>query len=202
MLIILKHCASGSLLVYLWRLDLGECNNRLFSELSNPGSQGNCQSHTCESHNSPTSLSCFFCSPWKDRFMHCMCIFPVLCMSGSQIIKVIINWDWHKQVVSSLPTWLGSARTVHTTNPLVGHQTDFTDANPEDKSRFQFPPWKIMCHHLPVICNKWEPFSCTCIRHNDSLYVLLSFFQSRFWQCLSIITIYYSIIIIVVRFRY
>lgn len=117
MLIILKHGASGSPLVYLWRPDLRESNNRLFSELSNPGSQGNRQSHTSESYNSPTSLPLFPppSSPsWNGRFMQtALCAhFPAcICrghMSSAQIIKLIINWDWRKQVVSSPPTWLWS----------------------------------------------------------------------------------------------
>lgn len=138
MLIILKHGASGSLLVYLWRLDLRESSNRLFSELSNPGSQGNRQSHTSESYNSPTSIPLFPLNPsWNGRFMQtALCVhFPArICpghMSSAQIIKLIINWDWRKQVVSSLPTWLCSQLSkyialtwcsAHITNLSFGHK--------------------------------------------------------------------------------
>ena len=139
MLIILKHGASGSLLVYLWRLDLRESSNRLFSELSNPGSQGNRQSHTSESYNSPTSIPLFPLNPsWNGRFMQtALCVhFPArICpghMSSAQIIKLIINWDWRKQVVSSLPTWLCSQLSkyialtwcsrAHITNLSSGHK--------------------------------------------------------------------------------
>lgn len=60
------------------------------------------------------------CSPppsspsWNGRFMQtALCAhFPArICrghMSSAQIIKLIINWDWRKQVVSSPPTWLWS----------------------------------------------------------------------------------------------
>ena len=51
---------------------------------------------------------------WNGRFMQtALCAhFPArICrghMSSAQIIKLIINWDWRKQVVSSPPTWLWS----------------------------------------------------------------------------------------------
>lgn len=146
MLIILKHGASGSLLVYLWRLDLRESNNRLFSELSNPGSQGNRQSHTSESYNSPTSIPLFPLNPgWNGRFMQtALCVhFPArICpghMSSAQIIKLIINWDWRKQAVSSLPTWLCSQLAEHNiltklsadiTHLLFGHENVFLQCEP------------------------------------------------------------------------
>lgn len=141
MLIILKHGASGFPLVCLWRLDLRESNNLLFSELSNPRSRGNRQSHTSESYNSPTSslplsLSHSLCSllgpSWNGRFMQtALCVhFPArICSwhtSSAQIIRLIINLDWRKQTVSSLPTWLRSelsnTLTWYITNLSFGHQ--------------------------------------------------------------------------------
>lgn len=151
MLIILKHGASGSPLVYLWRLDLRESNNRLFSELSNPGSQGNRQSHTSESYNSPTSLPLFPLSPsWNGRFMQTApCVhFPArICpghMSSAQIIKLIINWDWRKQVVSSLSTGLCSLLSGY--NTLTWWSAHITNLS--------FLQRKPSAGEQPVLCEK------------------------------------------------